>query len=56
MGMVEDADSLGGFGLVVMLAFGYAVAESLTNALGMRVQYQSFRVYSKSGISRKKTL
>lgn len=56
MGTVEDADQVGGFGLVVMLAFGYAIAESITNALGMRVQYQSFSMYTESGLARKKSI
>ena len=50
------ADHVGGFGLVVMLAFGYAIAESLTNALGMRVQYQSFSMYTETGLARKKDI
>lgn len=56
MGMVESADHVGGITLVVMLAFGYAIAESVTNALGIRVQYQSFSMYSDSRIARKKKL
>ena len=54
--MVEDAHEVGGFALVVMLAFGYAVAESVTNALGCRVQYQCFSMYSEPVLERKKGL
>jgi len=56
MGVANDADPVGGFALVVMLAFGYAIAESVTNALGMRVQYQSFSMYNERRMARKKSL
>lgn len=47
--------NVGHFAFIVMVAFGYAVAETVTNALGMRVQYQSFSMYSQAG-ARKKAL
>jgi len=49
----EEAPTVGGFAFVVMMAFGYAIAETVTNALGMRVQYQSFSMYSKAGARKK---
>ena len=56
MGVVEDVDHVGGLAFVVMLAFGYAIAESVTNALGIRVRYQSFSAYSEPALERKKSI
>lgn len=46
-------DHVGHFVFIVMVAFGYAIAETVTNALGIHVQYQSFNMYSNAGARRK---
>lgn len=56
MDTTNEGESIGGMTLIVMLAFGYAVAESVTNALGIRVKYQPVRMYPEARVKRKKNV
>lgn len=51
---MDEQEGLGGLAFAVMLAFGYAVAESITNAMGCEPLTEQVVMRVDTGLYRKK--